>query len=108
MSTDDDREDSNRGLAGTGAKQLGHKRAREIDLRKHFSKGEQLEVLIETPPKQNGGEEAIATVNRPPVHDARVFIEPGRFTLHRASKVRCRIAHVERNFLKALAIYRLD
>lgn len=109
MSTDDSTGgDSNHRQNGTGAKRFAHKQAQETDLREHFSRGEQIELFVETPPKHNGGEEAVATVNRAPVYDARVFIEPGRCTLHRATRVRCRIAHVEENFLKALALYSLD
>jgi len=93
---------------GAGEKRLAHEQARETDLRDHFGRGEQIEVFIQTPPEQNGGDEAVATVNRAPVYDARVFIEPGRFRLHRADRIRCRIRHAEENFLKALAVYRLD
>jgi len=109
MSTDDSiGGDSSRGQNGAGAKRLAHEQAQETDLREHFSRGEQIEVFVETPPGQNGGEEAVATVNRAPVYDARVFIEPGRCTLHRATRVRCRIVYVDENFLKALALCRLD
>lgn len=109
MSTDDTNSgDSNGGLSGAGAKRLAHEQALETDLREHFSKGEYIEVLVETPTEQNGGEKAVATVNRGSVYDARVFIEPGRCTLHRATRVRCRINYVDENFLQALAVYRLD
>ena len=100
--------DNNHRPNGAGGKRLAHEQAQETDLREHFSRGEHIEVFVETPPSQNGGEEAVATVNRVPVYDARVFIQPGKYTLHRATRVRCRIAHVEENFLKALALYRLD
>lgn len=109
MSTDDSTgEKSTHGTTGAGAKRLAHEQARETNLREHFTQGEQIEVFVETPPERNGGEEAVATANRAPVYDARVFIKPGRCTLHHAARVRCRIAHVEENFLKALALYRLD
>ena len=109
MSTDDNiGVDSTCGSNGAAAKRLAHKQAQETDLREYFSRGEHIEVFVETPPRQNGGEEAVATVNREPVYDARVFIEPGRCTLHRATRVRCRIVHVDKNFLKSLALYRLD
>lgn len=109
MRTNDSTGGSNtHAMTGRGAKSLAHEQARETDLRDHFTRGEQMEVFVETPPERNGGEEAVATVNRAPVYDAGVFINPGRCTLHRAARVRCRIIHVEENFLKALALYRID
>lgn len=93
---------------GVGAKRLAHEQAQKTDLREHFTRGEQVEVFVDTPPERNGGEEAVAMISQPPVHDSRVFIEPGRQTLHRATRVRCRIRHVDESFLKALALYRLD
>jgi hypothetical protein len=101
-------ENSTQATADAGAKRLAHERALETNLCEHFKRGEQIDVFIEKPPEQNGGEEAVATINRAPVYDARLFIRPGKHTLHRANRVRCRIIHVEENFLKALALYRLD
>lgn len=109
MSTDGSIDEENAfSTTGAGAKRVAHEQARDTDLRDHFAPGEQIEVFIETPAERNGGEEAVASVNRAPVYDARVFITPGRCTLHRADRVRWRIARVEDNFLKALALYRLD
>lgn len=48
------------------------------------------------------------SIDRPPVHDDRVFVNPGEWALHRASRVRCRIRFVGENYLKAIATYRLD
>lgn len=109
MSTDDSTSDtSSHTTTGAGAKRLGHEQALETNLREHFTRGEHIDVFVEKPPEQNGGEEAVSTVNRDSVHDARVFIHPGRHTLHRAARVRCRVVYVGNDFLKALALYRLD
>ena len=94
--------------SGNGAKNWAHKQAQKRDLVKYFNPGEQIEVFIETPPERNGGEEAVATVSRDDARDGRVFISPGPHNLPRGAQVRCRITHVEQNYLKALAMWRID
>lgn len=91
-----------------GSKERAHRQAQERDLREYFSRGEMIEVYIQTPASENGGEEAVAVFSRGPVQDARVFIDPGTHRLHRGCRVRCRIRYCDDNFLKALAVYRID
>ncbi|GEM_PF-3141187 len=91
-----------------GSKERAHREAQERDLREYFSRGEMIEVYIQTPTSENGGEEAVAVYSRNPVQDARVFIDPGPHKLHRGCCVRCRIRYCANNFLKALAVYRVD
>lgn len=95
--------DSNR-----GAKERAHRQAQDRDLREYFTRGETIEVFIQTPPSENGGEEAIAVYSRHPVHDVMIFIAPGQHNLQRGCRVRCQIRYRGDNFLKALALYRID
>jgi len=93
---------------GFGAKQLAHEQASQRDLGQYFDAGEMIEVFIQTPPSQNGGEEAVASYSRGECQDVRVFIQPGSHDLHRGSRVRCRVRYCGDSYLKALALYRLD
>jgi hypothetical protein len=95
-------------MTGQASKRNAHERARARDLSEYFEPGEHIEVFIETPPESNGGEEAVAKISRGEARDVSVFIDPGSHRLYRASRVRCRIRHVDDNHLKALATYRLD
>jgi hypothetical protein len=91
-----------------GSKERAHRQAQQQDLREYFSRGEMIEAYIQTPASENGGEEAVAVYSRDSVQDARVFIDPGPHKLYRGSCVRCRIRYCDDNFLKALAVYRID
>ena len=91
-----------------GSKERAHREAQERDLREYFSRGEMIEAYIQTPAKENGGKEAVAVYSRNPVQDARMFIDRGLHGLHRGCCVRCRIRYCADNFLKALAVYRID
>ncbi len=91
-----------------GAKERAHRQAQERNLREHFTRGEMLEAYIQTPASGNGGEEAVAVYSRDPVQDVRVFIDPGQHNLYRGCCVRCRVRYCGNNFLKALAVYRID
>lgn len=94
--------------AGRGAKIRAHEQARERDVRDYFDFAEQIDVIVEKPPEQNGGEEAVATTSRGEARDVKVYITPGQHTLHRGDRVRCRIKHVDYSYLKSLALCRLD
>ena len=93
---------------GRGSKERAHRQAQERDLQEHFNRGEMIEAYIQTPASENGGEEAVAVYSRDPVQDARVFIDPGPHRLYRGCCVRCRVHYCDDNFLKALAVYRID
>jgi len=91
-----------------GAKLHHHERALDRDLSEYFDVGDRIEVIIEEPPSQNGGEEAKATTYREKSRDVVVFITPGEKPLHRGDRVRCRIKHVGNNHLKAVVVCKLD
>jgi|AntRauTorcE11897_2_1112592.scaffolds.fasta_scaffold04821_4 hypothetical protein len=91
-----------------GAKERAHQQAQDRDLREHFCRGETIEAYIQTPTSENGGEEAVAVYSRDLVQDVRVFIDPGQHNLYRGCRVRCRVRYCGDNFLKALAVYRID
>ena len=91
-----------------GAKRHAHQRAKSRNVAEFFDLGEQIEVIIKEPPSENGGEEAVASTSRDDARDVRVFVEPGSKHLHRSDHIKCRIAHVDRDYLKAVFMCKLN
>lgn len=90
-----------------GAKRHAHERASSRDVTDYFDIGEHIDVIVESPPSENGGDEAIASISRDEARDIRVFIKPGTGHLHQGDHIRCIISHVDRSFLKAVCLCKL-
>lgn len=90
-----------------GTKRHAHERAKSRDVTDYFKIGEQINVVIETPPGENGGDEAIASISRDEARDVKIFITPGREPLHRGDHIKCSISHVDSSYLKGVCLGKL-
>ena len=85
-----------------GAKRHAHERASSRDVTDYFDVGDNIDVIVEVPPSENGGDEAIASTSRDEARDVKLFIKPGVSHLHQGDHIKCTISHVDRSFLKAV------
>lgn len=80
-----------------------HRRARRRDAREAFRIGDDLEVVIEETPAMNNGRQAVAHAG-----NLVVFIHPGGSDLGVGVHVEVRVTYVARNYLRAVALSRID
>lgn len=60
-------------------------------------------MVIEEDPSMNNGRQAVTHVR-----NLVVFVHPGEISLGVGTHVRVRVTHVDRNYLRAVALERLD
>lgn len=80
-----------------------HRQAKQRDARETYSVGDDLDVVIEEDPAMNNGRQAVTHVG-----NLVVFVHPGEASLGVGAHVRIRVTHVAKNYLRAVALERLD
>ena len=90
-------------MSTTNPHKEAHQNALKRDARDQYDVGDSLEVVLEQTPVENNGREGVARRG-----GLVVFVHPGQTSVEIGCHIKVRVTHVDRNYLRVIALRRLD